>query len=294
MEDVEHIEKEMKLIDENGVRLDGRKFNDLRPVRIEAGVLKRADGSAYIEWGGNKVLAAVYGPREAHPRHIQDPARALVQCRYNMAPFSVSDRKRPGPDRRSVEISKVISEAFSSVVFKEQFPRTSVDIFIEVLQADAGTRCAGLTAASVALADAGVPMRDLVAACASGKIGGIVCLDLNKEEDNFGDADCPMAVVRGTGEIVLLQMDGHLTYDEFQKAMELSFGAAEKLFELQRDALRRRYSVTLEEILKESPPPVPPAPPEEPREFEPPQEEPGASPDMDKELRDEDFGPEGI
>lgn len=293
MEDVEHIEKEMKLIDENGVRLDGRKFDELRPVRIEAGVLKRADGSAYIEWGGNKVLAAVYGPREAHPRHIQDPARALVQCRYNMAPFSVSDRKRPGPDRRSVEISKVISEAFSSVVFKEQFPRTSVDIFIEVLQADAGTRCAGLTAASVALADAGVPMRDLVAACASGKIGGVVCLDLNKEEDNFGDADCPMAVVRGTGEIVLLQMDGHLTYEEFQKAMELSIGAAEKLFELQRDALRRRYSITLEEILRESPPAPPAPPPEEPREPELPPEESGEPSELEKELDDLDLNPEG-
>src|SRR6058998_3012023 len=142
MEDIEHIEKEMKLIGSDGRSLDGRSFDELRPIRIEAGVLRRADGSAYNEWGGNKVLAAVYGPREAHPRHLQDPARALVQCRYNMAPFSVSDRKRPGPDRRSVEISKVISEAFSSVVFKEQFPRTSVDIFIEVLQADAGTRCA--------------------------------------------------------------------------------------------------------------------------------------------------------
>ena len=62
MEDVEHVEKEMKLIDANGVRLDGRKYDELRPIRIEAGVLKRADGSAYIEWGGNKVLAAVYGP----------------------------------------------------------------------------------------------------------------------------------------------------------------------------------------------------------------------------------------
>lgn len=283
MEDIEHIEKEMKLIDDKGVRLDGRKYNELRPIRIEAGVLRRADGSAYIEWGGNKVLAAVYGPREAHPRHLQDPARALVQCRYNMAPFSVSDRKRPGPDRRSVEISKVISEAFSSVVFKEQFPRTSVDIFIEVLQADAGTRCAGLTAASVALADAGVPMRDLVASCASGKIGGVVCVDLNKEEDNFGDADCPMAIVHGTGEIVLLQMDGHLTYEEFQKAMGLSINAANQIYEMQRDALRRRYSLTLDEILKEPPPapPTPQAPPPEP--FEEP--EPAS---------DRDFGPEGI
>jgi exosome complex component RRP41 len=276
MEDIEHFAKKMKLIDADGRRLDGRKFNDLRPIRLEAGVLRRADGSAYMEWGGNKVLAAVYGPREAHPRHLQDPARALVQCRYNMAPFSVSDRKRPGPDRRSVEISKVISEAFSSVVFAEQFPRTSVDIYIEVLQADAGTRCAGLTAASVALADAGVPMRDLVASCASGKIDGVVCLDLNKDEDNFGDADCPTAVVPRTGEIVLLQMDGHLTSDEFEKAMDLSIDAARQIYEMQRDALRRRYSVSLEDILKE-PAPVPsPAEPE------------GPSPP------DDEFGPEGI
>ncbi len=278
MEDIEHIEKEVKLMDASGRRLDGRKSDELRPIRIEAGVLRRADGSAYMEWGGNRVLAAVYGPREAHPRHLQDPARALVQCRYNMAPFSVSDRKRPGPDRRSVEISKVISEAFASVVFTEQFPRTSVDIFIEVLQADAGTRCAGLSAASVALADAGVPMRDLLASCASGKIEGVVCLDLNKDEDNFGDADCPMAIVPRTGEIVLLQMDGHLTYDEFQKAMDLSIGATHRIYELQRDALRRRYSVSLEDILKESPP-LPPPPSEDPLPPVPPED---------------DFGPEGI
>src|SRR5207247_9350942 len=127
-------------------------------------------------------------------------------------------------------------KAFSSVVFAEQFPRTAVDIFIEVLQADAGTRCAGLSAASVALADAGVPMRDLVASCASGKIEGVVCVDLNKDEDNFGDADCPMAIVPRTGEIALLQMYGHLTYDEFKKSMDLSLGATHPISELQRDA----------------------------------------------------------
>jgi len=268
MEDIEHIPKELKLIDEKGIRLDGRRFDELRPIKIEAGVLKKADGSAYLEWGNNKVLAAVYGPREAHPRHLQDPAKALVQCRYNMAPFSVTDRKRPGPDRRSVEISKVISEAFASVVFVEQFPRTSVDIFIEVLQADAGTRCAGLTAASVALADAGIPMRDLVASCASGKIGGVVALDLNKDEDNFGEADCPMAIVPRSGEIVLLQMDGHLTADEFDKAMNLSINATKRIYELQRDALQRRYASVAEaaeqEAMRE-----PARPQEPPREMPP-------------------------
>src|SRR2546430_9462899 len=167
MEDIEHFAKQMKLIDADGRRLDGRKFNELRPIRLEAGVLRRADGSAYMEWGGNKVLAAVYGPREAHPRHLQDPARALVQCRYNMAPFSVSDRKRPGPDRRSVEISKGSSEAFSSVGFKEQVPRPPVDLFIAGLQAAAGPRWAGPTAGRRGLAHPGGPMRDLVTSCAS-------------------------------------------------------------------------------------------------------------------------------
>ena len=81
MEDIEHFEKEIQLVDANGRRLDGRALDQLRPIKIEAGVLKRADGSAYVEWGGNRVLAAVYGPREAHPRHLQKPDRALVQCR---------------------------------------------------------------------------------------------------------------------------------------------------------------------------------------------------------------------
>ena len=234
----------VKLIDDNGIRIDGRKVDELRPIRIEAGVLKSADGSAYVEIGKNKVLAAVYGPRECHPRHMQNPAKAIVQAKYNMISFSVGDRKRPGPDRRSVEISKIISEALEYVVFTESFPRTSVDVYIEVLQANAGTRCAGLTAASVALADAGIPMKDLVPSIAVGKVNDQVVLDLNKEEDNYGQADVPIAMIPRTGEVLLLQMDGHLTVAEFNKAMEYAVPALEQIYQLQKDALRRRYAST--------------------------------------------------
>lgn len=237
---------DLKLIDERGLRIDGRRPDEMRPLKIEAGVLRRADGSAYVEWGMNKVMAAVYGPRECHPRHLQNTERALVQCNYNMASFSVDDRKRPGPDRRSHEISKIISEALTRVVFTEYFPRTSIDVYIEVLQANAGTRCAGLTAASVALADAGVPMRDLVAACAAGKIADTIVLDLGKEEDNFGQADIPLGYVPRTDEIVLLQMDGDLTKDEFDKGIHMAVEACKKVYEVQRDALKRRYSARAE------------------------------------------------
>ena len=96
----------------DGWRLDGRAFGELRPLKIEAGILENADGSAYLEWGNNKVLAAVYGPKEAMPKHIADPARAVIKCRYAMAPFSgLDDHGRTGPNRRATEISKVAREA---------------------------------------------------------------------------------------------------------------------------------------------------------------------------------------
>ncbi len=224
-----------------GKRLDGRKLDELREIKIEAGVLERADGSAYVEWGGNKVMAACYGPREVHPRHLARSDKAILRCTYNMAPFSVSDRKRPGPDRRSREISKVTRQALEPVVFTNLFPRTAIDVFIEVLQANAGTRCTGITAASVALADAGVPMRDLVPACAAGKVGGEIVLDLFDVEDNFGEADLPVAMIPRKNEITLLQMDGNLTQEEFEKALKLAMEGCIKVYELQKEALRRKY-----------------------------------------------------
>jgi len=225
----------------NGIRVDGRKPDELRRIKIEAGVLYRADGSCYLEWGGNKILAAVYGPREALPRHIQDPTKALVNARYNMASFSVQERKRPGPDRRSTEISKVTSEALEAVIFTELFPRTTIDINIEVLDAEAGTRCAGITAAAVALADAGIPMRDIPVACAAGKVDGVVVLDLTREEDQEGEADLPIAIAPRSEEILLLQMDGHLTYKEFEEAIELAIKGAKQVSKLQKEALMRKY-----------------------------------------------------
>ncbi len=235
-------ESDKKLFDENGLRLDGRSPEDLRPIKIETDVLERADGSAFIEWGGNKIQAAVYGPREAYPRHMQDINQAFVKARYNMAAFSVDERKRPGPDRRSMEISKVVSEALQAAVMVELFPRAEVDVFIEVLQADAGTRIAGLTAGAVALAAAGVPMRDLVVGCTAGKVDGKIVLDLSKEEDNFGQADLPVAVMPKSGRIVLMQMDGDLSIDEFNQAISMIFKATERINQIQRDALKKKYS----------------------------------------------------
>jgi exosome complex component RRP41 len=239
-------QKPEKLIDKKGLRLDGRKADELRPIKIEVGVLSNADGSAYIEQGKNKILAAAFGPRELHPKHLALSDRMFLRCRYHMAPFSVQERKSPAPSRREVELSKVIRECLEPSVFLEYYPRTGIDIFIEVLQADGGTRCASITAASLALADAGVPLRDLVVACAAGKADGTVVLDLDDTEDKVGSADVPLAIMPNLNAVTLLQMDGILSTEEFEQAITLALEGCKKIYSMQKEALRAKYSVAKE------------------------------------------------
>ena len=237
-----------RLIDEEGKRLDGRGPADLRPVHIEVDVLANADGSAYVEQGNTKVLAAVYGPKEVHPRHLGLPDRAILRCRYHMAPFSVEHRKSPAPSRREIELSKVIREALEPALFLEYYPRTAIDVFVEVLQADGGTRCASITAASLALADAGIPMRDLVAAVAAGKVDGILVLDLSDVEDKYGEADVPFAMMPGLNRVTLFQMDGVLSPDELKECVKLAMDGCKRIYALQKEALRERFVRIRKEI----------------------------------------------
>jgi exosome complex component RRP41 len=240
-------QKSEKLIDKKGIRLDGRKSDELRSIKIEVGALSNADGSAYIELGKNKILAAVYGPKELHPKHLALPDRMFLRCRYHMAPFSVQERKSPAPSRREIELSKVIRESLEPSIFLEYYPRTGIDVFVEVLQADGSTRCASITAASLAIADAGIPMRDLVAACSAGKIDDTVVLDLMDTEDKMGTADVPVALMPNLNAITLLQMDGILTSEEFEKALNLALEGCIKIYAMQKEALKVKY-VSVKEV----------------------------------------------
>jgi exosome complex component RRP41 len=240
-------EKPEKLIDKKGIRLDGRKADELRPVKLEVGVIPNADGSAYIEHGKNKILVGVFGPREMHPKHLSQTDRMVLRCRYHMAPFSVQERKSPAPSRREVELSKVIREALEPSVFTDLYPRSGLDVFIEVLQADGGTRCASITAASLAIADAGIPLRDLVVACAAGKVEDTVVLDLYDAEDKLGAADVPVAIMPNLNAVTLLQMDGILTPDEFETAVSMAMEGCKKIYAMQKEALRTKYMTVKEE-----------------------------------------------
>ncbi len=227
-------------------RSDGRNYDELRPIRAEIRVLKNADGSALFELGNTKVIAAVYGPREFHSKHLASSYEGLVRVRYHMVPFSVKDRKSQPFTRREIEISKVIKEAFSASIRRELFPRSTIDVYIEVLNADGSTRVASINAVSLALADAGIFMYDLVTAVSVGKVQGQLVVDLNEEEDQISEADMPIAFMPSLNKIVLLQMDGVLTFEEFTQLIKLAKEAVDKIYKINKECLRS----SLESVLK--------------------------------------------
>lgn len=225
-------------------RPDGRKFEEARPIEAEAGVIKKADGSAMFRIGKTTAYAAVYGPRELHPKHMQDPKTGILRCNYNMMPFSGEERVRPGPSRRSKEISMVTQKALQPVLNLEDYPNAVVDVFIELTETDAGSRCAGICAASIALADAGITMKDMVSAVSAGVIDHNIVVDLDGEEEHIEDvdvADIPIAMIPSTEEITLLQMDGKTKKEELLKAIATVKPVLKNIAEMQRKALKQKY-----------------------------------------------------
>jgi exosome complex component RRP41 len=229
-------------------RLDGRKFDEIRPVEAEVGVIKRADGSARFKIGQTEAWAAVYGPRELVPRFMQNPQKGLLRVHYNMMPFSGhGNRVRPGGNRRSKELGVVIRDSLLPVINLNEFPNAVVDVFIEFPQTDAGTRCAAVTCAAMALADAGLLMSDMVNAIAAGRVDDKIVADLNYDEEAYeegtGVTDIPVAMIPSTGEISLLQMDGLTTKKQLFEALETVRKVSKELYEVQKNALKKKYEL---------------------------------------------------
>lgn len=226
-------------------RFDGRAFDEVRPIEAKAGVIKNADGSAYFKIGKTIAYAAVYGPRELYPKFRQNPKRGVLRCFYNMMPFSgMGDRVRPGGSRRSKEISMVMEKALEPVVDLSDFPNSAVDVFVELPQTDAGSRCAAICAAAIALADAGITMKDMVSAVAVGRVDDKIVADLNYDEEAYEDgpvADIPVAMLYNTKEVTLLQMDGEISKEDLLHGLEMAKKITSHIAEIQIAALKAKY-----------------------------------------------------
>ncbi len=222
-------------------RPDGRKNEEIRAMEAKVGIVPNADGSAMFSFGDTVAIAAVYGPKKMHPQHQQNPEKGTLRCRYSMLSFSVTERIRPGPNRRSTEISKITEWALEPVLMIKRYPNMVIDVHINILQADASTRCAGINAAALALAHAGIPMKEMVSSVSMGKLDKQIVVDINKDEEDWeegeGSTDIPITMTQD-GKITHLQLDGKITSKELKEVIELAKKATKNVYEVQKKALK--------------------------------------------------------
>lgn len=123
----------LELLSPEGLRLDGRKPNELKKIVCKVGVFHEADGSAYIEHGNTKAICSVYGPHESISRGKSKHDRAIINCQYSMATFSTNERRsKPKGDRRSTEITIALEKIFESAILTNLYPRSQIDIYVQV------------------------------------------------------------------------------------------------------------------------------------------------------------------
>lgn len=211
-----------------GLRIDGRRPNEFRAMTAKiGGVVTGADGSAYLECGLTKVIAYVHGPTHGKKRSTSSPDKASVVAEYMTATFGTIDRKRKSKgDRTSQERSLWIQRIFEHAILTDQFPRSQIEIYVEVLQQDGSPVSTAVNAVTLALIDAGIPLRDLVVACTVGAIDNkTVLADLNNAESEkaAGAAQLVMAVYSRTGDLCLCECESKLPVASF----ELAYGVAQ-------------------------------------------------------------------
>ncbi|KAF1574190.1 UNVERIFIED_CONTAM: Exosome complex component RRP41, partial [Eudyptes robustus] len=231
-----------ELLSDEGYRADGRRPAELRKVRARMGVFAQADGSAYIEQGNTKALAVVYGPHETRgSRGKALPDRALVNCQYSLATFSTGERRRrPHGDRQAGELALLLKQTFEAAILTRLYPRSQIDIYVQILQADGGNYCACVNAATLAVMDAGIPMRDYVCASTAGLAEDTPLADLSSPEEAAGGPRLVLALLPASGQIALLQLSARLHQERLEAALEAAGRACRALHAVLDRVVRER------------------------------------------------------
>jgi exosome complex component RRP41 len=204
-----------------GLRADGRGYTEARQLSYNLGSSLQADGSAYIEQGLNKVLVTICGPAEAHRRGADaGDERASIACHFLNSPFSGPDwRKRRLTDRKTHELETIVINTFEAVVMLETYPKSQIDITVDILESDGSLLCTVINGVTLALMDAGIAMADMVCSCSVGSINQQLILDLNQTEQNTASFFLPLAIKARTKEIIFMQMDSRLSVANLEAAL---------------------------------------------------------------------------
>ena len=231
------------------LRLDGRRWNELRRLHGQISTQAAADGSSYLEMGNTKILCTISGPRETSTRRAgnEQSAEAKIEVEISVAGFSGVDRKRQNrTDKRTAEMGHAIGRALADAVFTQLYPRSAIVVTLHVLSADGGVLAACINAATLALVDAGVPMRDYVAACTAGSAGEYgsgedgeadPLLDLSALEEG----ELPFLTVGITGEeggVSVLMLETRVHANRLEGMLAVGVDGCKRIREMLDDIVR--------------------------------------------------------
>lgn len=241
----------------SNLRNDGRKPEEIRRMRIQMGSIssQTVGGSALVEMGLTIAMATVRGPMECARRSDELPDRAILDVVCKATPFASSGDRRvtnPNTDRRLLEISHLLKRALEAAVLLQLYPKSRIEVVVCLLADDGGRLCAAINAASLALVDAGIPMKDLVCSCSAGYSGGndTTLVDLNRrEESSYGGQPSvylPCAMLPQRGTVVLAQCEARLPdFDTLERVLEAAMDGCRAVFDILQAAVRERAALLL-------------------------------------------------
>ncbi|KAL1521645.1 hypothetical protein AB1Y20_021302 [Prymnesium parvum] len=227
-----------EVLSPEGFRVDGRRANEARRLRLRLGASPGADGSAYVELGNTKVLATVSGPHESIRKGAHDAAALHVEL--TTLPFASGVYRAHGrSDRASQELCAAVRKSFEAVVQLHLYARTQIDVAVCVMQTDGGVRSAVVNAVTLALVDAGVAMEDFLCACSVGAVGGVLLLDPNAQEDQAG-SELSIAYLPRSERISAVQLESKLPASSLDEVMNVAIEGCKQMFDIMRGAVQIR------------------------------------------------------
>ena len=237
----------LDILSDQGYRIDGRKPHELRRIRCNLSVFMQADGSAYIEQGNTKVLAAIYGPHEPSPnkKNVVPQDKCYINCEYSQATFSTAERKNVSRgDRKGQDMSAHIKQTFQAAILTSLYPKSQIDIYLQVLHADGSHYSACVNAATLALIDAGIAMKDFVCSCSSSLFKGTALIDINHLEESADCAEFFAAYLPKLDQIVYSEMNGRLHADELSKVIDAVVTGCKDIFSVMERTVHEHVEET--------------------------------------------------
>lgn len=239
----------MELYSPEGLRVDGRRWNELRNFHCQINTHpSSSDGSSYVEMGNSKVICTINGPMEPLQRSQLSTTQATINVAINIATFSTVERKkRSRTDRRVQELNTILQRTFEQAIMIKNYPRTLIDITVNVISQDGGLLASCANAITLALIDAGISMYDYISSVSAGLFDITPLLDLNTLEEN-DLSFLTVGIVGKSEKISMLLLENRMPLDNLEKVLSIAIAGSHRVRDLMDEEVKRHGNERLAKL----------------------------------------------